>query len=186
MKPLLRWGGAITNSLETADVRWLVTLFWLWWTTLLCVMSLWEQFSSQMVHHPISPVVFVSLWTGVSLSLDRRMGTHSLASSFPRFGSSAFFLLWVCKGHGLLRITAKSERVAWQNRQRCTMRLQIPGKKLNIVLMCVLPIMVPILTSAEHTDFVRPSVKNVSVSPIQFMVANICFILLSSKDWHLY
>jgi len=31
---------------------------------LLCFMSLWEQFSSYMVHHPTSIVVFVSFWIG--------------------------------------------------------------------------------------------------------------------------
>jgi len=32
----------------------------------------------------------------------------------------------------------------------------IPGEKLNIVLMCVVPLMVPILRSAEHIrNFVR-------------------------------
>jgi hypothetical protein len=36
---------------------------WLWWRTVLCVMILWEQFFSLMVHHPISPVMFVPFWT---------------------------------------------------------------------------------------------------------------------------
>jgi hypothetical protein len=38
-------------------------------------------------------------------------------------------------------------------------RLPIPVQKLNTVLMCVVPLMVPILTSTGHkTNFVRPSV----------------------------
>jgi hypothetical protein len=44
------------------NVRWLVTPFWLWWRTLLCIMSLWEQFFSQMVHHLTSPIMFVPFW----------------------------------------------------------------------------------------------------------------------------
>jgi hypothetical protein len=31
--------------------------------TLLCIMSMWEQFSSYMVHHLTSPAIFVLFWT---------------------------------------------------------------------------------------------------------------------------
>jgi hypothetical protein len=37
--------------------------------------------------------------------------------------------------------------------------LSVPGEKLNIILMCATPLMVPILRSAEHIrNFVRSTV----------------------------
>jgi len=49
----------------------LVILFWLWQITVLCVMSLWEQFSSWMMHHLSSAIVcaflervFSGCWVG--------------------------------------------------------------------------------------------------------------------------
>jgi hypothetical protein len=43
-------------------------------------------------------------------------------------------------------------------------------QKLNVMLMCVLPVMVPILRPAAHIrNFVRSSVWNVSTSPVHFM-----------------
>jgi len=45
------------------NLRWLVTLFWLWWRTMHCIMYLWEQFYSQMVYHLTSPVMFTLSWT---------------------------------------------------------------------------------------------------------------------------
>jgi len=46
-------------------------------------MSVWEQFSGQMVHHPTSPVMFVSLSTGKSLIIGCEEGIYSLASRSP-------------------------------------------------------------------------------------------------------
>jgi len=37
---------------------WLMILLWL------CVVSLWEQFSSYMLHYQTSPTIFVPFWTG--------------------------------------------------------------------------------------------------------------------------
>jgi len=55
--------------------------------------------------------------------------------------------------------------------------LSVSCQKLNIVLMCVMPLMVPILRYIEHIrNFVMSSVKNVSVSLIHCMVGDIYFI----------
>jgi hypothetical protein len=54
-------------------------------------MYLWEQFSSQMVHHLTSPAVFVPFWTGSFLIVGYEEGTHSLVPLFCRFDPFGFF-----------------------------------------------------------------------------------------------
>jgi hypothetical protein len=49
--------------------------------------------------------------------------------------------------------------------------LPIPFKKLNIILMCIMPLMVPILKSTEHIKTLRdPVFENIPISPVHFMV----------------
>jgi hypothetical protein len=91
---------------------------------------------------------------GASWSLDRKKGAHSLGPSFSRFESSGFFHLEVCKGHCLTWRSSKCEWVAWQLPELQSalplQYLRIPGEELNTALMCVVPLMVPILRSMEH------------------------------------
>jgi hypothetical protein len=52
--------------------------------------------------------------------------------------------------------------------------LPIHGEKMNIDLMCVVPLIVLIMRSTEHIKaLLCPVFENVSISPICFMVEDI-------------
>jgi hypothetical protein len=106
----------------------------------------------------------------------RKRGTHSLEPSFFRFDTSEFLLLGVCKGQCLSWKSAKCEWVVWQNYQSCRVHslplkfLTEPGRKLNIILMCIMPLIVSTLRSAEYLrNFVMSSVcKCINFSSILY------------------
>jgi hypothetical protein len=58
---------------------------------------LWEQFSSQMMHHLTSPIMSMPMWRGGFLIVGQEKGNPLPDTSFPRFDSSGFFILGVCK-----------------------------------------------------------------------------------------
>jgi len=91
-----------------------LTPFSLWWRTLLCVMFLWEEFSSQVVHHFTSQSFSCFSGQGVSWSFCRKRVTHSLAPLFTWFD---YFLWRFVKVIFIVRNCKMWD--AWQNCQRC-------------------------------------------------------------------
>jgi len=51
MCSMLWWKTKLLVLSFLKNLWWIVILFWLRWRTLLCIMSLWEQFSSLIVHY---------------------------------------------------------------------------------------------------------------------------------------
>jgi len=108
---------------------------------------------------------------GVSWSLYRRGGTHSLVSSFFRFNCFGFFLI---KTLFIVNEWKKCEWVAWQDHDSC----RIPYnwnifhylERNWISPWCILPLMLNIFTSAQHiTEFTKSSVLKCVYSPIHFV-----------------
>jgi len=102
----------------------------------------------------------------------------SLTPTFSRRDSCVYFIVGLCKRHCLTRKSAKCEWVRDRivRAAECvTNEMPVPGEKLNIVLMCIAPLMVPISRCAEHTNFVRPSpvFENFSFSAVPFTVEGI-------------
>jgi len=150
-----------------------VTLLWLWRRPLLCVMFLWEQFSTYMVHHPTSPFVFVPFWTGSFLIVFRKRGPIPRPHHSPGLTPLDLFFWGFMKDNVYHEQSAKCEWVAWQlSELQSALRMNCvstPVRKLNIVLMCNLPLMVPYWgLSTWH-----PVSENVSICPIYFAVGDI-------------
>jgi len=131
----------------------------------LCVMSLWERTLFQLDGAPPHFTRHVRSFLAREFP-DRwikRVKPIPCTPSFSRFHSSGYFLREICKIHCLAWKSAKCEWVAWQQSElqsalpmKC---LSAPVQKLNIVLMCVVPLIVPILMSTEHIrGFEMPSV----------------------------
>jgi hypothetical protein len=98
-----------------------------------------------------------------------------------------FFLKTLCLEKCKIWMTCVTESSELQSPlpMKC---FPIPGEKLNIVLMCVVPLMVPILRSAKHiSNYVRFSVWkciDVSNTVCGWRYIYIFFILLPSKAGH--
>jgi hypothetical protein len=139
------------------DSRWLVTIFWLWWRTL----------------YRESPFIVRKRWS------------HWLVPTFSRFVSSGFFFWGFVKEivysekHKMWMSCMTEQSAELQNATpiKC---LSVHGEKLDIVLMCVVPLMVPILRSTEHIrNFVRSSVWkciNLSSTYYGWRYIMLCFI----------
>jgi hypothetical protein len=129
------------------NLRWLVQH---------CCASLflWERSSSQTVHH-------LTLLQSCS-------GDSFPRPSFSWFNNSGPFLL---RGHTPFYCEVQNVN-EWRER---TVRAAVPDQKLNIVLMCVVPLMVTILRSAEHTgnSLCGRVVENVSIYPIHLVLQEI-------------
>jgi hypothetical protein len=108
---------------------------------------------------------------GISWLLGRkREETYSLVPSFSRL-DSRFFLLGVCKKilfimkryKMLMSSVTESSQLQSTLPMKC---LVVSGEKLNIILMCVMALIVPLLRSTEHIrNVMRSSVwKYVSFS----------------------
>jgi len=100
---------------------------------------------------------------GMSWSLDEKRRAHSLASLFSKCDTSGLFsgevekTLLIVKKHKM-QMSCTTESSQLQSPLPIKF-LPIPVQKLNIILMCVMPLMVPILRSTEHVrNFVRSSV----------------------------
>jgi hypothetical protein len=130
------------------------TFTWLRFRTLLCVMLLWEQFSSHTVHHPTSSDVFLPFWTGSFLSV-----VHKQGDPFPGALSFQIWLIWTFFSTGLWKtfsgMTANSEWVVWQKLHSSRVHYQrnscqYLAKNWIIILMCFLSLMVSMLRYTEH------------------------------------
>jgi hypothetical protein len=83
-----------------------------------------------------------------------------------------------------LRKSATCKQVAWHLPElQSTLqvkRFPVHGEKLNIVLMCVIPLMVSILRSSGHIrNFESSSVWKWLISPVYFMVEDILFYFIA-------
>jgi len=134
---------------------------------------------------PLLPSCSCLSGQGVSWSLNRKKGTHSLAPLFSRLDSSGLFLLGACKREFIvekcimwMRCVTKSSKLQSAFPRKC---LPVPVQKLNIVLMCVVPLIVSMLRSTEYVrNVVRSSVWtcikfcNTRVYPKVFGLATWC------------
>jgi len=136
-------------SLLLKNLQWLVTLFWQWQRTLLCIMLLWEQFSCQMMYHPISTLMSCLYGQGISCSLHKKRGTNFLTPPLPSSPdlTTLDFFLWVfvkyiiaTKYKMWMSCTTESSELYSALRLIC---LSVPVQELHIFVMCVVPLMVP-------------------------------------------
>jgi hypothetical protein len=102
---------------------------------------------------------------------------------------SGVFLLGFCGRHCLSWKSTKCKWVVWQLLELLSALpmkyLPVCGKKLNIVLMCVVPVMVPILIPTEHINFLRSNVWKCVFSNAVNDLKNIYIILFPFKAGHL-
>jgi len=176
---VLWWKTKLSVLFFLKNLRWLATLFWSWWGTLLCVTSLREKFLSYMVHYFISPVVCVPFWTG-SFLIVLQMWLLWMSSSVSLWKT----LLTVQKCKIWMSCVTESSEL-----QTTLPQNPMPGEKLNVTMMCVVPLMAPIEREREREreregdlpstwgTLWSPVFENVSISPAHFMAENVFYFI---------